>query len=183
MELGALICTPRQPRCLLCPVQSCCEAARQHRPEAFPNLSERLPATARHFMAFVVASRGEVLVRRRPAGVVNAHLWEFPNVECLFRNLDPADLFRSLFYTAPKTLRPLCVVKHSITRYRLTLTAHLATLARRPPKLPGKWVKPDQLPKLAFTAAHKKLAAAFCQWSAPVPGRSKVRPPNLGGKL
>jgi A/G-specific adenine glycosylase len=160
MELGALICTPRQPRCLLCPVQPCCEAARRQQPEAFPNLSDRLPATARHFMAFVVASRGEVLVRRRPAEVVNAHLWEFPNVEYFLRNQHPEDLFRSLFYTAPKTLQPLCVVKHSITRYRITLTAHLATLTRRPPKLPGKWVRPEQLPKLAFSAAHKKLATA-----------------------
>jgi adenine-specific DNA glycosylase len=111
-------------------------------------------------MAFVVASRGEVLVRRRPAEVVNAHLWEFPNVEYFLRNQHPEDLFRSLFYTAPKTLQPLCVVKHSITRYRITLTAHLATLTRRPPKLPGKWVRPEQLPKLAFSAAHKKLATA-----------------------
>jgi A/G-specific adenine glycosylase len=187
MELGALICTPRQPRCLLCPVQSCCKAARQQCPEAFPNLSERLPATARHFMAFVVASRGEVFVRRRPAGVVNAHLWEFPNMEVLLRSQVPEDLFHNLFYAAPKTLQPLCVVKHSITRYRITLTAHLATLTRRPPKLPGKWVKPDRLSKLAFTAAHKKLAIAFCRRMPPAmpakavaqqESRAQPRPPG-----
>ena len=160
MELGALICSPRQPQCLLCPVQACCEAYRLQCPEEFPNLSERIPSTARQFMAFVVESRGEVFVRRRPAGVVNAHLWEFPNLECLLRNQNPKAMFQSLFHVEPKTLKPLCVVKHSITRYRITLTAYQATLNRRPPNLAGKWVKLARLPELAFTAAHKRLAQA-----------------------
>jgi A/G-specific adenine glycosylase len=160
MELGALICTPRQPQCLLCPVQKCCEAFRQQRTEEFPNLSERIPSTARLFMAFVVESRGEVFVRRRPAGGVNAHLWEFPNMECLLRSQGPQAMFQSLFHVDPKTIKPLCVVKHSITRYRITLTAYLATLNRRSPNMEGKWVKLAKLPELAFTAAHKRLASA-----------------------
>jgi len=40
------------------------------------------------------------------------------------------------------------------------LTSYMATVARRPAKPPGKWVKLDQLPGLAFTAAHKRLASA-----------------------
>ena len=68
MELGALICTPRQPQCLICPVQRCCEAFRQQRTENLPNLGERIPSTARQFMAFVVESRGEasVMTDQRP---------------------------------------------------------------------------------------------------------------------
>jgi A/G-specific adenine glycosylase len=160
MELGALVCTPRQPLCLLCPVQSHCEAARLQRPEDFPYLSDSLPVTARQYMAFVVESRGEVLVRKRPAGEVNAHLWEFPNTRLYFRTDKPAAMFRQVFPVEPKTLVPLCVVKHSITRYRITLTALRATVARRHPKMRGKWVKLNRLSRLAFTAAHKKVALA-----------------------
>ena len=160
MELGALICTPRRPQCLLCPVQPHCEAARRQCPEDFPNLSDILPATAQQYMAFVVESRGEVLVRKRPEGGVNAHLWEFPNTRIYFRKVAPADMFRLVLPVAPKTLQPLAVVKHSITRYRITLTAYLATVTRRHPRMAGKWVRLDRLPKLAFTAAHKKLASA-----------------------
>jgi adenine-specific DNA glycosylase len=141
-------------------VQPHCEAARRQRPGDFPNLSEILPATAQQYLAFVVASRGEVLVRQRPANGVNAHLWEFPNTRVLLRNEDPADMFRLVFPVAPKTLQPLAVVKHSITRYRITLTAYLATVARRHPWMEGKWVKLNRLSRLAFTAAHKKLASA-----------------------
>ena len=160
MELGALICTPRQPQCLICPVQKCCEACQLQRTEEFPNLGERVASTARQFMAFAVESRGEVFVRQRPAGGVNAHLWEFPNVECTERDQDPQAIFKNLFHAPAKALKPLCVVKHSITRYRITLTAFQGRFGRRPARLDGQWVKLDQLSKLAFTAAHKRLASA-----------------------
>ena len=81
MELGALVCTPRNAQCSLCPVKKLCVAFRDNRVEALPNLERREPATARRFAAFVIERDGKFLVRQRPAGVVNAHLWEFPNVE------------------------------------------------------------------------------------------------------
>jgi len=165
MELGALICTPRQPQCLLCPVQGSCEAFRQQRTEELPNLGKRTASTARAFLAFVVEVRGEVLVRQRPAGVVNAHLWEFPNVETTGHDPDRGVVFQTEFGVKPAVLKALCVVKHSITRYRMTLTAYQATLNRRPSNMPGKWVKLASLPELAFTAAHKRLALAALKGS------------------
>jgi hypothetical protein len=68
-------------------------------------------------------------------------------------------MFRLVLPVYPKTLKPLCVIKHSITRYRITLTAYTASLARRPPNMAGKWVKLGKLQELAFTAAHKKMVA------------------------
>ena len=81
MELGALVCTPRNPQCEICPVKKLCVAFREGRIGELPNLGKREAATARRFVAFVVERNGRFLVRQRPAGVVNAHLWEFPNVE------------------------------------------------------------------------------------------------------
>jgi A/G-specific adenine glycosylase len=162
MELGALICTPRQPQCLICPVQKYCEAFRQQRTEELPNLGERAASTARAFQAFVLEHGGHVLVQQRPAGVVNAHLWEFPNIEITGEATSPlpAAVLGSLFQVEAKTLNSLCVVKHSITRYRITLTAHHVVLTRQPAKLTGVWLKPDQLSELAFAAAHKKIVHA-----------------------
>ena len=81
MELGALVCTPRNPQCLICPVNKFCIAFKENRTEELPNLGKREAATARTFFAFVIERNGKFLVRQRPVGVVNAHLWEFPNVE------------------------------------------------------------------------------------------------------
>jgi A/G-specific adenine glycosylase len=81
MELGALVCTPRSPLCGDCPLTKSCIARKKNLQAQLPNLGKRKAATARRFMAFVIERDGTYLVQQRPAGVVNAHLWEFPNTE------------------------------------------------------------------------------------------------------
>ncbi len=145
MELGALICTPRSPNCPACPVQKLCVAHKENLQDQLPNLGKRETATERRFLAFVVEHDGKFLVRRRPAGVVNAHLWEFPNVEVGAagkarhsvraatsqtqtgaQGTDAPDQQKDFRITSEK---PLCTIKHSITRYRITLEAWRAELA------------------------------------------------------
>ena len=166
MELGALVCVPRNPRCPACPVRKLCAARAQDRIGELPNLGERGRATARSFVAFVVRRGGQFLVRQRPAGVVNAHLWEFPNAE-----LDPtgaaaarpaavATAASQVLGFAPDKMAPLITVKHSITRYRITLEAFRVDgngTARCGHG--GQWKTPAQLRRLAFTAAHGKILA------------------------
>ncbi len=200
MELGALVCTPQQPRCLICPVRQLCVAFRDNRVGELPNLGKRPTATARRFAAFVVERNGRFLVRQRSAGVVNAHLWEFPNIEITpnqrggghesahpsgkksqsrltsaATNQEPdLEIIRAAksFGIAPPVLQPLCTVKHSITRYRITLDAFFARIGgsssarsknsgRRgtPPSETGVWLTPAQFRPLAFASAHKKLAS------------------------
>ena len=162
MELGALICTPRNPQCLICPVQKLCVASAENRTEELPNLAKREVATARRFHAFVIEHRGKFLVRQRPAAVVNAHLWEFPNVEVGLKSGEPAEVFAELdalhvLTTHPAKLTPLCTVKHSITRYRITLEAFAVAAQQIPKKPDGIWKTTEQLQTLAFTSAHKKI--------------------------
>ena len=208
MELGALVCTPRQPKCPECPVRKLCVAFQENRVAELPNLGRRTATTARRFVAFVVGQRGRFLVRQRPAGVVNAHLWEFPNVEVeagILPAVEPgfqpggknADNFKPVktprkipggrmppstaggtpaattLARVAKNLgfefldaKPLCTVKHSITRYRITLEAFRVQLGGRSSTAPkyfgtrrahssennGIWLTPAQLRKLAFTA-------------------------------
>jgi len=160
MELGALVCTPRNPQCLVCPVRKLCVAFKENRVEKLPNLGKRETATARRFIAFVIDQNGKFLVRQRPAGVVNAHLWEFPNVEVAAGQTDTKAVFKNVFGTIPPTVQPLCTVKHSITRYRITLEAFKVSLNKSPLTINGVWKTPAQMQQIAFTAAHKKLASA-----------------------
>ncbi len=131
MELGALICAPKQPKCLLCPVRENCEAHRTGRVDQLPNLGPRTVATSRRFVAFVIEDRGRFLVRQRPAGVVNAHLWEFPNVEITAKDGRLKELAKDGLGLEIISLEKVCVIKHSITRYRITLEAFWAGLKRR----------------------------------------------------
>ena len=164
MELGALVCTPRNPQCLICPVKKLCVAFKENRVDELPNLGKRETATARHFVAFVIERDGKFLVQQRPIGIVNAHLWEFPNFETNGKKRDAKKIFDSAFDFKAAKLQPLRTIKHSITRYRMTLEAFHIRLKNSPKKSAGFWLSPEEFDSLAFTAAHKKLAsfAAKC---------------------
>ncbi len=164
MELGALICTPRNPQCLICPVKKVCVAFKENRTEELPNLGKREKATARKFIAFVIERDGKFLVQQRPIGIVNAHLWEFPNFETNDKKKDAREIFDSSFNFKAAKFQPLGTIKHSITRYRMTLEAFHVCLKTSPKKLTGVWLSPKEFESVAFSSAHKKLAsfAADC---------------------
>lgn len=159
MELGALICTPRQPRCDACPVSKCCTARAQGRVHEFPEAVRRAMVTPRRFVALVAEHRGRFLVRQRPAGVVNAHLWEFPNYELRKDERDAKGRARAELGAAPGALEPLCTIRHSITRYRITLEVFRVSGAQRRGRLPakGRWLNRAQLHRLPFASAHKRI--------------------------
>ncbi len=200
MELGALICTPSQPKCGSCPVRKYCDALRTGRISRLPDLGRRAAVTRRRFVAFVLVRRGRLLARQRPAGAVNAHLWEFPNVEVNGDGFDPkaclntaekrrvrarglqdsartsasrrpgpltGRVFKQVLKKmarvelgfAPARLEKLCVIKHSITRYRITLEVYRGEMKQGAAKAArdGRWLGVGELGELAFTSAHRKI--------------------------
>ena len=158
MELGALICTPRRPLCKSCPLSRQCVALRLGRVDEIPRLGPRPGAVSLRFAAFVVESRGRFLVRQRPSGVVNAHLWEFPNLE-LNGEADLRRAARSTLGFGASNLRPLCTIRHSITRYRIHLEAHRADPAGRVSRngRKNRWLTLTELASLSFCSAHGKI--------------------------
>ncbi len=159
MELGALICAPRQPRCGCCPLVKQCVAYRQGRVDQLPEGRRRVRATPRRFAAFVVQQDDRFLVRQRPAGVVNARLWEFPNLEVASGDSALPGAARSVLGVRPGKLERLDVIKHSITRYRVTLEAYWVTAPRSAwtGAAGGQWVGRDRLKRLAFASAHRRI--------------------------
>jgi A/G-specific adenine glycosylase len=161
MELGALICTPRAPQCQSCPLAGTCVAFSEGRVDQLPRPGLRLAATRLRFVAFILKRRGRWLVRQRPAGVVNGHLWEFPNVEVNGSGQGPQRLkaaAQQVLGFAPATLGHCCTIKHSITRYRITLDAYHAHDGYPHRIRPGgRWLTRPHLERLAFASAHKKL--------------------------
>ena len=161
MELGALVCTPRQPQCGVCPLRKRCMALADNRVEALPNLGDRPTATARRFAALVIERHGKFLVRQRPAGVVNAHLWEFLNVE-LDAHAANAQTELGRTFGVTVELKPMLTIRHSITRYRITLEVFRAEVGSEPLRVEGAvWKSRTQMERLAFTSAHRKILVAL----------------------
>lgn len=80
MDLGATICAPKSPRCMLCPVMALCRAYALGDPESHPPKKQK-PATPHRNIGTVVAQdpRGRWLLAQRPAKGLLGGLWEFPS--------------------------------------------------------------------------------------------------------
>ena len=157
MELGALVCTSGKPDCVSCPLRRRCSAYRQGRTSDFPARTPRPRQTIRHFVAFAVRSRNFYLVRQRPCGVVNAGLWEFPNIEVHDGDFDAGALAQKCLGFKPRQIEELSLVRHTITRYSIVLHVFRATLLRHPPARHFSWRGLTDLEQLVFPSAHRKI--------------------------
>lgn len=81
MELGALICKPRDPACEHCPVVDQCMAREAGVHEQLPVKKKNKPVRPVSLVCGVVMKEDRVLVRRRPAQGLLAGMWEFPTSE------------------------------------------------------------------------------------------------------
>lgn len=162
MELGATVCTPRQPACLLCPVRKHCQAHQMNRVDELPNLSSRAASTTRHFVAFVIAAEGHFLVRQRAPDVVNANLWEFPNVETNGNAVEIEGQAQACLGFSPGFLDAFCSLKHTITRYRINLEVFFGEIPETLPQSKEfRWCKLKAMDQLAFASAHRKIVEAL----------------------
>ncbi|MCM2533866.1 A/G-specific adenine glycosylase [Neobacillus pocheonensis] len=82
MELGALICTPTSPSCLLCPVRDHCQAFYEGVQTELPIKSKKNKVRNVQLAAVILTDKdGKMLIHKRPANGLLANLWEFPNIE------------------------------------------------------------------------------------------------------
>jgi A/G-specific adenine glycosylase len=159
MEFGAVICTPRHPRCDTCCVSRHCVALARGWVDELPRRAPPPKILHGRLAVFVASWRTRYLVRQRPASGQNAHLWEFPTV-ALADTQRPTRCQVERCLGAP--VRSLCKwgqVRHTITRHRLTLEVWRAELASPPAshRRGDKWITPAQARRLPFSAAHKKI--------------------------
>ncbi len=133
MDLGATVCTPRNPDCPRCPVAVDCVARRDGRQTQLPRLPERRAAVPVASKAVLVAAAGgKILGARVPEGEVNAGQIELPGPGVLIDHPDDRDvLAHSLAqrYGAGFAVgEALCTIRHGITHHRIALTVHEAEL-------------------------------------------------------
>ncbi|WP_062353200.1 A/G-specific adenine glycosylase [Bacillus kwashiorkori] len=80
MELGAIICTPTKPSCLLCPVRESCQAYKTGNERNLPNKTKpKKIKTVQLIAAILLDEKNRALIRKRPSDGLLANLWEFPN--------------------------------------------------------------------------------------------------------
>lgn len=182
MELGALVCIPRNPMCLTCPVAPECRARQLGRQDILPVVAPRpAPLEVAEACAAVV-DEGRVLVVRRGPGALWADFWELPTIH--LAGPDPAKRSLGEPVTLPEGVRRLTgiaasvglaatTVKFGVTRHRVTLDVHLGRrLGGTPAPGPGlaeaRWASLEELEGLTRGAATRRVLA----WLAKSDGSS-----------
>lgn len=162
MELGALICSPREPRCPECPVACQCRARTLGRVHRYPG-GGRSPDTVKVRRVVMIAEHGgRRWVRQRPADAVNGGFWEFPELE-LAGDSDASIAAADWLRRSPADFESLGQVRHAITRHRILLEVFRLRSGRLPGSVAshGRWVSARQLAGLPLTGAHRRIARHF----------------------
>jgi A/G-specific adenine glycosylase len=167
MDLGAMICTPTNPRCLLCPLMSRCQAKMEGIQNLLPIRATRTHRPERDVTAGVIwDGNGHFLITQRPLDGMLGGLWEFPGGKrrpgedlssCLQREIEEELAIEIQVNDL------LLVVEHAFTHFQMSLYAFDCSWLRGKPQCLGcddlRWVNLNQLDAFAFPVADQKIIA------------------------
>jgi A/G-specific adenine glycosylase len=119
MDLGAGICTRRQPRCISCPLQPDCVAYRRNLTDRLPGARPKSVLPKRKTVMLVLQHAGEVLLEKRPEKGIWGGLWCFPEIG---RGDDLKEICARRFGARVAALKPLPTLEHGFTHFRLSIT-------------------------------------------------------------
>jgi len=164
MELGALLCKPKRPLCVACPVAIFCEAKKLSIQEELPVKSPRKPIPHYDVTGGIIWKEGKFLITLRPPKGLLGGLWEFPGGKknegedlqaCLKREIREElaiDIRIDKFLTS---------VKHAYSHFRITLHVFQCNYVRGAIQLFAcsdyRWIPWEELERYAFPAADRKV--------------------------
>jgi A/G-specific adenine glycosylase len=159
MDLGAILCLPRKPRCEQCPLQQLCQARTSGLEQQLPlkQTSKKLPV--RHEIALLLEWQGRYLVRRRAVSGFLGGLWEFPTLGLAADELPEQKVALLLAdFSVTGTAQPLGSITHIYSHFRLELQLLRVSIAELSTVAEGEtdWCTIAQLNELALHGAHKK---------------------------
>ena len=169
MDLGATLCTPKNPACLLCPWRTSCAAYNLEKQSEIPMRETRSPIPHKQIgVAVIWNDERQILIdRRRPEGLLGG-LWEFPGgkiepgetVEACVRREIQEEL--GIEVTVGDRL---ITVEHAYTHFRVTLYVHHCQYVSGEPRPIEcdeiRWVSVDELDEYPFPKANTRIIEAI----------------------
>lgn len=182
MELGAMVCTPRAPQCLLCPVAKFCRARQSGDPEAFPEKRKKREAVQIVLAAAVLCTpRGQTLLlpppgnkkENRPAAddvaTLVSRMWHFPTIS--IRKNASTELKNYLADYLPAGngklhLEPLAQVRHAVTYRNVMVLPFRIAIAKLPRIHGAQSISLEDFSTLPVSNLTRKIARTALSESA-----------------
>jgi len=176
MELGALVCLPREPLCHTCPLRQDCQALARDTVNQRPLKRERAPVPHKTLAALIVKRHDRILLLHRvPQGLLGG-LWELPG-----REYEPVQNKHALSDKLGEMLgvefrlgAELGTIEHAYTHFGVTVHVFAANIEGAPAATGETWddqlwLIPEELSKIGITGVTSKILAKM-----PWPGSNKL---------
>lgn len=156
MELGALICSPTSPKCLLCPVRDYCTAFNEGQPEELPVKSKKVKMKHLSFDVFVCEDEhGRLLMEQRPSEGLLANMWQFPMVE---HNENSFEQFAQQYEVESQAKQDILTFKHVFSHLTWHINAHYM---KSKTCKKGEWLTREQIALLPMPVPMLKIWQAI----------------------
>lgn len=157
MELGALVCTPTSPKCLLCPVRDYCGAFAEGRTTDLPLKTKKTKVKKLNYDVFVVENQeGKLLMEKRPETGLLANMWQFPMIEETKDYSAIADLEEN-YKLELQGQEELSKLKHVFSHIVWNLNSfHVKGESKE-----GQWFTLEEIEKLPLAVPMQKILQAY----------------------
>ena len=159
MDLGATICLPKKPRCLLCPLLDMCEARINGTQEIRPVLKPKKEVPHYVHAAGVIVKKKMVLLSKRPSKGLLGGMWEFPNERV---DGDPAEVLESAiekgYGLKIQRDEALGTVRHAYTHFKVTVNVFRCKLVSKSNHKNLEWVELEKLDKYPMGRVDRQIA-------------------------
>jgi A/G-specific adenine glycosylase len=167
MDLGAMICVPKNPRCLICPVMELCKARENGMQDQRPVLKPKKEVPHYVHAAGVIIERKKVLLALRPSQGLLGGMWEFPNGRVAS---DPAKRLSKALKTEYglrlrmkredkiRKIAALGIIQHAYTHFKVTVHVFPCELISRPEGTNLKWVPLKDLDNFPMGKIDRQIA-------------------------
>ncbi len=165
MDLGGLVCLPRNPSCEVCPLASFCKARQVGTVAERPVLGPGKKIITVEKVAGIIRHGDRIFIQQRALEAVWGGLWEFPGGE-LQDGTAEEEVVRQILTETSLVVRvvlPVTTVIHHYTRYKIVLHSFLCELIGRNTQttlrsaVDSRWVVPADLGSYAFPAGPRKI--------------------------
>lgn len=168
MELGALVCRPKNPACDACPVRRCCRAAADNTVAVYPMREKARRIPCHHLAAGVVRKNGRVLIVQRPASGLLGGLWEFPNGPVKDGEIAEAACIRNIAESVHLDVAAvsfLTQIRHAYTHFKIIMDVFICDYRSGRVRLEDaeahRWALTDDLVRYPMPKASLKFIEAL----------------------
>jgi len=167
MELGATVCTPKNPVCMMCPVSTSCVAFRTAETDSLPYKAPKKKVPHHQIVVGVCRDDdGRMLIALRPEDKMLGGLWEFPGGKVEQGESKEQALTRELREELGVMIsvgEKITEIKHAYSHFKITLNAYECRIEPDQPEPKPKaskelkWIQPEELENHPFPKANRKL--------------------------